>query len=203
MMMLNLKNTWLNTSLNHPNDDVIVSKDPEMIELLTQSNYEKLDWIDPIAKFNLSSFQIPETIGYHIKSLEEDYRLEEIHYALWKGFGHGDDISYDAKNLMDRKHMTSSPNFKKSYTYVAHKDHHYVSYAGIWYLKGFKTALIEPVATIPEERRKGLSKACIYRAIQEAVKDGAKDIFVGSTQKFYYDIGFIPYDEAYRFHKKT
>lgn len=200
---LDLKKQMVNYLIeHHPTDDVIVPKDPDIIKLLEHNNYEQMDWIDPIAKFTKTSVDLPKVEDYEIKSLAEDYRLDQIHYALWKGFNHGNDVSYSEANLNDREHMTSSPHFKKSYTFLAHKDNHYVSYAGIWYLKGSKTALIEPVATIPEERRKGLSKACIYHAIHKAMEEGAKDIFVGSTQKFYYDIGFIPYHEAIRFQKR-
>lgn len=187
---------------DHPKDDIIIPKDLEMIHLLEKESYEKIDWTDPIAKFNLKSFEIPETKGYEIKSLTDDYKLDQIHYALWHGFNHLEEITYTKQDLEDRRHMTSSPNFKKSLTFVAHQDGHYVSYAGIWHLNHSKTALVEPVATVPKHRRKGLSKSCIYHAIKEALKDGAVDIFVGSTQKFYYDIGFIPYYEAFRYHPK-
>jgi len=186
---------------HHKEDDLIIPHDLEMMTLLNDANYEKTDWIDSIMRFSLDDFEYPHLLDFHIKSLEEDYRLDQIHHALWKGFNHGDDIDYSIENLESRRHMTSSPHFKKKYTFVAIKDDSYVSYAGIWYLDQTKTALIEPVATVPEHRRKGLSKACIYHAIKEVRKDGAKDIFVDSTQQFYKDIGFEMYHEAYRFKK--
>ncbi|HRX44435.1 MAG TPA: GNAT family N-acetyltransferase [Acholeplasmataceae bacterium] len=186
----------------HDGDDLIIPNDPDMIEILDKYTYEITDDKDPMIKFTFSHVACPQVDGYQIKSLEEDYRLDQIHHALWKGFNHGDDINYSDENLESRRHTTSSPHFKKRYTYVATHDNQYVAYAGIWYLDGTKTALIEPVATVPEHRKKGLAKACIYHAICEAQKDGAKDIFVGSTQKFYYDIGFKDYYNAYYFRKK-
>lgn len=186
---------------NHDQSDLIIPRDHVMDELLSVANYQKTDWIDSIMKFTLTSFDFPEMNDYQIKSLEEDYRLDQIHHALWKGFNHGDDIDYSADNLEARRHMTSSPHFKKKYTYVAIKNGVYVSYAGIWYLENTKTALIEPVATVPEHRRKGLSKSCIYHCIAAAKEDGAEEIFVGSTQTFYKDIGFVMYHEAYRYSK--
>jgi GNAT superfamily N-acetyltransferase len=182
--------------------DVIIPNDKEMIELLTSSQFKKEDWIDPISVFTIDHYEIPKIEGYSFLSLDEDYRLDQIHHALWMGFNHGDDISYDDKNLEDRRHMTSSPHFQKKYTYVAIHDNQYVSYAGIWYLKGSKTALIEPVATTPKHRRKGLMKACIYHAIEAVRKDGNPMIFVGSNQEAYQKIGFEPHSEGLRF-KKT
>jgi len=181
--------------------EIIISEDEPMIDLLKAQDYEQTDWIDPVAKFKHKHIEVPKTEGYDIVSLEDDYRLENIHYALWRGFDHGDDVIYSHENLENRRHMTSSPYFKKAYTYVARFEEKYVSYAGIWYIKGTKTALIEPVATVPEHRRKGLARACIYKAIQAAYKDGAKDIFVGSNRKIYQDMGFEPYMKAIRFKK--
>lgn len=181
--------------------DVIIPSDTKLIESLQSSGYEKTDWIDPITRFSLPTFELPHLSNYYIKSLDEDYRLDQIHHALWRGFDHGDDISYDLKTLEERRHMTSSPNFKRNYTFVAIYDDAYVSYAGIWYLKGSKTALIEPVATVPEHRRKGLMKACIYHAIDAVKKDGCQDVFVGSNRDVYLNIGFKPYREAIRFRK--
>lgn len=189
--------------LMHETDyhDIIIPNDQEMIDLLAKHLFKKIDWVDPISVFTLDTFEIPKIEGYAIKSLDQDYRLDQIHHALWYGFDHGDPITYDNQSIEERRHMTSSPHFEKKYTYVAIKDQHYVSYAGIWYLKGSKTALIEPVATVPNHRKKGLMKACIYHAIEAVRKDGNPMIFVGSNQEAYKRIGFKPYSEGLRFKK--
>ena len=183
--------------------ELIIPDDLLMDEWLQQKGYAKHeDWRDPISWFSLDDFDLPLCEGYTFKSLEEDYRLDQVHHALWLGFNHGPDITYTAQEIEDRRSMTSSPHFKKRYTYVAHHEGHYVCYAGIWFIEGSKTALIEPVATVPEHRRKGLAQACIYHAIRAAKKDGAKHVFVGSHTKFYQDIGFRLYDGAYLYQKK-
>ncbi|HCZ24165.1 MAG TPA: hypothetical protein DHV05_04840 [Acholeplasmataceae bacterium] len=186
----------------HFEGDLIIPHDPFITTLLEQKGYEKMDWMDPISWFSIKDFELPKPGGYQIRSLEEDYRLEEIHHALWLGFNHGPEITYTKQELEDRKSMTSSPHFKKKYTFAAHHDTHYVAYAGIWFIEGSKTALIEPVATVPDHRRKGLAQACIYHAFNEVKKDGAEAIFVGSNTKFYQDIGFKLYDASYRYTKK-
>lgn len=186
---------------HYPNKDLIIAQDQEMIDLVI-SDYEKTDWIDPVTKFSLNNFEIPKTPGYKIVSLEEDYRLDQIHYALHRGFNHGDDVTYGEKELLERKNMTSSPHFKKRYTFVAIYDDKYVSYAGIWYKENTKTALIEPVATTPEHRRKHLARACIYSAIKAAIEDGAKHIFVGSNMNAYLNMGFKEFEYGIRFKKK-
>ena len=191
---------FIKSNLSH---DIIIPRDEDMVKLLQECGYLNHGKFDPVSKFTLKDFEVPETPGYNIVSLARDYRLDQIHHALWRGFNHGDEIDYSEENLLSRKHMTSSPNFKKNYTYVAIKDDKYQSYSGIWYIKNTKTALIEPVATVPDHRRKGLAQACIYNSIKEVLKDGAKDIFVGSTQKFYFDIDFEEYDYAYKLSKQA
>lgn len=182
---------------------IIISDDDEMRNILYTLGYQQRDdWFDPVTRFKLRDFEIPETEGYLIKSLDEDYRLDQIHYALYRGFDHGDDIEYSEKTLKEREYMTSSPNYNLRYAFVAHHEGHYVAFASVWYLKGSKTALVEPVATVPEHRRKGLARACIYKAIQEVFKDGAHDVFVGSERKVYQDMGFEPFKRAYCFKKQ-
>jgi GNAT superfamily N-acetyltransferase len=184
------------------NDDLIIPNDLEMIKLLEKKQYMQTDWIDPVTRFSIDKLDIPETPNYKIISLAEDYRLDQIHYALWRGFNHGDHVVYSEENLQNRKQITSSPNFRKQYTYVAIHENQFVSYAGIWYMKGTHSALIEPVATVPEHRQKSLARSCIYHAIMAARKDGATDIYVGSNRSVYLNMGFKPYDFAIRFKKK-
>ncbi|MGD9964594.1 MAG: GNAT family N-acetyltransferase [Candidatus Izemoplasmatales bacterium] len=188
---------------NHFSEDLVIPRDDKMISLLEEKGYSNLGKHDPVSRFKLNDFELPKTTGYIITSLVKDYQLDQIHQVLWRGFNHGDNIDYSEKSLLDRLHMTSSPNFKKEYTYVAIKDNSYKSYSGIWYLKNTKTALIEPLATVPLHRRKGLAKALVYKCIKAVKEEGAKDVFVGSTQKFYFDIGFEEFDYAYKFKKQT
>ena len=184
--------------IHYQDKDIIIPEDDEMILLLNEMDYEKTDWIDPVTRFSFSSFDMPETRGYKIVSLTEDYRLDQVHHALYLGFNHGDDITYSKKDLEERKQQTSSPHFSKHYTFVAVSHDKYVFYVGIWYMKGIKTALIEPVATVPQHRKKYLAKACIYAAIKAVKNDRAKDIFVGSNMDVYLNMGFKDFSKATR-----
>ena len=188
--------------IHYPNKDIIIPEDDEMILLLNEIDHKKTDWIDPVTRFSLTSFDIPNTPEYEIISLAEDYRLDQIHHALYLGFNHGDDITYSKKDLEERQQQTSSPHFSKHYTFVAVSHDKYVSYVGIWYMKGTKTALIEPVATVPQHRKKYLARACIYAAIKAVKNDGAKDIFVGSNMDVYLNMGFKDFSKATRYKKK-
>ncbi|MFU8793193.1 MAG: hypothetical protein ACNA7K_04130 [Acholeplasmataceae bacterium] len=129
--------------------DLFIINDLDMIDLLTKEGYEKKDWFDPVTRFERTEFDIIKHDDYAYVSLEEDYRLDQIHCVLWHGFDHMEPIMINEETLNDRRRMTSSPQFKKGYTFVAKHQDQYVAYAGIWYQKDTKTALIEPVATVP------------------------------------------------------
>ena len=67
-------------------------------------------------------------------------------------------------------------------------DSGYAAHCGVWY-DGGDTAYIEPVATVPEHRRKGLGKAVVYEAARRAKERGAKRAIVLSDNEFYFRIG--------------
>jgi predicted N-acetyltransferase YhbS len=63
----------------------------------------------------------------------------------------------------------------------------------MWYDKRSKSALVEPVATEPAYRKMGLGKAAVLEGIKRCGELGATRAIVGSSQQFYYNIGFRPY----------
>lgn len=59
----------------------------------------------------------------------------------------------------------------------------YCAHCGLWYTTG-DTAYVEPVATVPEHRKRGLAKAVVYEACSRAHALGAKRAIVLSTKHF-------------------
>lgn len=72
----------------------------------------------------------------------------------------------------------------------------YCAHCGLWYTAG-DTAYVEPVATVPEHRKRGLAKAVVYEACSRAHALGAKRAIVLSDQAFYFRIGFPLSSEVY------
>lgn len=75
-------------------------------------------------------------------------------------------------------------------------DCEYCAHCGLWYTAG-DTAYVEPVATVPEHRKRGLAKAVVYEACSRAHALGAKRAIVLSDQAFYSRIGFTHSSEVY------
>ena len=60
----------------------------------------------------------------------------------------------------------------------------------------YPTAYIEPVATVPEHRGKGIGQAVVYEAVNRAKERGAKRAIVLSDQDFYKRLGMIKSSEV-------
>ena len=140
------------------------------------------------------SYALPD--GFKITSMADTFDLYKYGQVLWKGFNHeingegafspDDDrngiAGFDRPNVnLNLKIAVVAPNGD------------FVSYCGMWQDKASKSALVEPVATDPAYRRMGLGRAAVLEAVRRCGQLGAKRAFVGSSQQFYYSIGFRPY----------
>jgi len=136
-------------------------------------------------------YQLPD--GFTITSLADDYDLHKYNAVLWRGFNHGDNPPVDKEHIEGRRISLSSPNQDMNLKIaVVSPQGSFVSYCGMWYDKKTDYALVEPVATDPEYRKMGLGKAAVLEGVKRCGKLGAKRAFVGSSQQFYYRIGFRP-----------
>ena len=123
------------------------------------------------------------------QSLAEENDQRKINQCLWRGFNHEGEISEEAAAAPAV--AQSAPNFRKDHTIVAVDAHgDYASYAGIWHVPENGLAYVEPVATDPLFRRKGLARACVLESLRRVQAEGATVAWVGSDQEFYSAIGF-------------
>lgn len=141
---------------------------------------------------NATRYALPE--GFRVTSLADEYDLHKYNRVLWKGFNHGDTPPEDDSSIEDKRISLSGPhsdlNLKIA---VAASNGEFVSYCGMWYEKGADDALVEPVATDPAYRKLGLGRAAVLEGVRRCGQLGAKRAFVGSSQQFYYNIGFAPH----------
>lgn len=131
----------------------------------------------------------PAPEGYRLATLFEDNDLSKISRVLWRGFGHpGEPPESDT---FGRLRMQRTPGFRRDLTVVAvAPDGMYASYAGVWLVPENQVAYVEPVATDPDHRRRGLGRATVTTALQRAGRAGARVAWVGSDQEFYRSLGF-------------
>ncbi len=139
------------------------------------------------------TYTLPQ--GFKVVSLAEEYDLSKYHQVLWKGFNHeGEPEEPVEVQLEGRKSELSGPhsNLNLKIATMA-PDGSFVAFCGMWYEPGTDYALVEPVATVPAYRRMGMGKAAVLEGVKRCRELGAKKAFVGSSQQFYYSIGFRPY----------
>ena len=171
------------------------SKDTILAEVLRQRQFERKRRDNTVLQLDLSGaleYRIPD--GYAINP--EKFTMDSWQYQLviHKGFDNeGIPEPWGEEVLMREVHSPIRTFSIHGAEYCAH--------CGLWYTEG-DTAYVEPVATVPGHRKKGLAKAAIYEACNRARKLGAKRATVLSDQEFYYRIGFECSSEVYCWEKE-
>lgn len=158
--------------------------------------------IDDAFQVNKSLVLLPE--GFRITSMAETYDLKKYNRVLWRGFNH-EGVPPEADDMLQGRELEQSgphADMKLKIAVVA-PNGDFVSYCGMWYLPGTDYALVEPVATDPDYRRLGLGRAAVLEGVSRCGQMGARMAFVGSSQQFYYSIGFRPYSTDTWWRRKT
>ncbi len=203
-----LKRDMLIHAENHMSKDgqlfvTIDDHDPLFQQMAAESGFvatpnKEFDAIFVIDQTSLD-YTLPE--GFQIQAMSESLDLEKYGKVLWKGFDHerngeGPFIYNDTRQLAFENEMIR-PNVDLSLKIAVTNPHgDYVAYCGMWYDPQAGFAVVEPVATDPDYRKLGLGKAAVLEGIFRCKQRGATLAFVGSSQQFYYNIGFRPYATA-------
>ena len=141
------------------------------------------------------SYLLPD--GYRIVSLADDGDLDRLNRVLHRGFNNPGEVPTTAEAIDLRRTSVSGPHLTRdlNITIVA-PDGNYAAYCGIWYDPSTDYALVEPVCTDPDYRRRGCGRAAVLEATRRCAELGAKVAYVGSDQAFYYAIGFTPHSSG-------
>lgn len=151
---------------------------------------------DSVISIDLSqiSYSLPD--GFSITSMAETYDINKYGQVLWKGFDHevNGEGAFSPDDERNGKASFERPNVNLDLKIaVVAPNGDFVSYCGMWHDPASQNALVEPVATDPAYRKMGLGRAAVLEAVRRCGQLGAKRAFVGSSQQFYYSIGFRPY----------
>ncbi|MCK4973000.1 MAG: GNAT family N-acetyltransferase, partial [Candidatus Heimdallarchaeota archaeon] len=129
-----------------------------------------------------------------IQSMADSNDIEKRTLTFAKAFGnYGTEDQVQPHSYIE---LQKCPDYRKDLdVYVIAPDRELVSFCLIWFDEKNKIAILEPVGTNPDHRKKGLAKIVVYEAINRVKKEGAEKIYVGDGQQFYLSIGF---KHAYR-----
>jgi GNAT superfamily N-acetyltransferase len=141
-------------------------------------------------------YTLPE--GFNIISMNDRLDLYQYGRVLWKGFNHeidgeGEFVFTEEKRVAYENEM-ARPNVDLDLKIaIVNPEGDFVCYCGMWYDPKAGFAVVEPLATDPAYRKLGLAKAAVLEGIRRCKMRGATVAFVGSSQQFYYNIGFRPH----------
>jgi predicted N-acetyltransferase YhbS len=135
----------------------------------------------------LPEYTLPE--GFRLQSMADDNGLERRRKAFGLGFNHLE--PKDWPSLLSNQELQKAPDYRRELDlYVVAPNGEFASFCIAWWDERNRIAMLEPVGTVSEHRRKGLARAVVLEAIQRVASLGAERVFVGSDQVFYQSLGF-------------
>ncbi len=166
--------------------------DTVLCRLLANAGFEN-QHLQSVLEIDLScnlSFQLPQ--GYYLNAPDSKIDTWQWRLVIYRGFDHEGILQEPGEEVAKAGKHFEIPEYIKVF---ASKDGEYIAHCGVWY-NGGNTAYIEPVATVPEHRGKGLGRAVVYEAVNRAKERGAKRAIVLSDQDFYKRLGMIKSSEV-------
>lgn len=174
------------------------TKDAVLCQMLQERGFEKNHRSSCILSLDLSNpleYSMPDMYTMSQQGFVADPWQYQL--VIHKGF---DNEGIPEKWKDDL--LNHIPHANKDLKTFAIANTEYCAHCGLWYTTG-DTAYVEPVATVPEHRKKGLAKAVVYEACTRANALGAKRAIVISDQEFYFRIGFTLSSEVYDWERKN
>lgn len=142
--------------------------------------------------------------GYTLTNFAEGVDLHRFNRCLHRGFDHPEPVPTDDETLYWRGRSCSAPSLiPELNTVVVAPDGEYAAYCGIFFDPTTDYLLVEPVCTAPAHRRRGCGRAAVAEAVTRAAALGARLAYVGSSQQFYYDLGFVPFHRSQWWHRQV
>jgi predicted N-acetyltransferase YhbS len=129
--------------------------------------------------------------GFHLTSLADECDWARVHRVLWRGFNHDGEPPAAEGELESRRKMFDTPTARRDLKIVVTSPAgDFVSFCGMFYVPAHQYAYVEPVATDPAYRRRGLGQAAVLEGLRRCGALGAAVAYVGSDQEFYRALGF-------------
>lgn len=181
----------------------VSSEDQSLISVMKSCAYSQSEGEEIELRIDLFdqdfSYEIPN--GFHINSMDHNFNVHHYGEVLWKGFNH--EVKGEGPFLWNEEiKLTYLRDFERlnidrSLKLMALDEAgNFVSFVGFFADQNSDTALLEPLATDPLYRRRGLAKAIVYEGLRRLKARGYRYVIVGSNQAFYHAIGFKPYHQS-------
>jgi mycothiol synthase len=153
-------------------------------ELAVRHGYREAGWPEYQWRRDLDTAipEVPIPAEYTIRSLGDGLELLERCYASGLGFHEGD-IKIAVENRDDPswyRNIQTAPLYRRDLDLVAiAPDAAIAAFCTIWFDDVTRSALFDPVATVPTYQRRGLGKALMTEGLRRLQRIGATRAFVG------------------------
>ncbi len=166
-----------------------------LINLVRNNGYHKIyEHTDMIYDFEKNvPLDYPLPSGFHFVD-NNKFSLEKQLICLWKGFDHEEkEGTWTNDHIDDGYILLTAPHCTPQYPVIIENDlsGEYVCYAGMWWTPQNHLAYMEPLATVPEYRHKGLASAALSELYRRMKPLGATHM-TGGANPFYAKIGYQP-----------
>jgi GNAT superfamily N-acetyltransferase len=158
--------------------------DPLRPALLAERGYERRPWVDHKWRGDLTrALPEPEVApGYAVRALGDGLELLERCYASGLGFHEGD-TAVALANRADPswyRNIQNAPLYRRDLDLVAvAPDGAIAAFCTLWFDDVTRSVYVEPVATVPAHRRRGLARALLFEGLRRAQRLGATLATVG------------------------
>ncbi|HNT74576.1 MAG TPA: GNAT family N-acetyltransferase [Anaerolineae bacterium] len=150
----------------------------------------------------------PPPLGYTVRALGDGLELLERCYASGLAF-HPDEPAIAIENRDDvswYRNIQNAPLYRRDLDLVAvAPDGAVAAFCTAWFDDVTRTAVFEPVGTVPAHQRRGLGKAVLCEAFRRLKRLGAVMAYVHSYEApahaLYASVGFTDYDLVEPFFK--
>ena len=125
---------------------------------------------------------VPVAPGYTVRSLGEADELPSRSWASWRAF-HPDEPDEHYEGWEWYHNIQKMPLYRRDLDLVAvAPTGEIASFCTIWYDDATRSALFDPVGTMPEHQRRGLAKAVLTEGLRRLKRMGATRVFVGGYE---------------------
>ena len=165
--------------------------DPGLEAILADRGFAPTRFHESMAMLSLHD-AVPDPVvppGYRLTTLVEDDDPIKVNRVLWRGFDHPGPPPDE--EVPGRIRAQQTPHFRKDLNVVVvDEGDDFVAYAGMWLDRVNRVAYVEPVATDPDHRRRGLATAAVTEGLRRVRAEGAIVAWVGSSHPLYTALGF-------------
>ena len=160
------------------------SQDNLRLAILKGRGYAKGRWTQNQWRRDLDG-PIPEvsnTPGYTVRSLGDVGELPSRSWASWRGF-HPKEPDGKYQGWEWYLNIQRCPLYRRDLDMVAATGEVIAACATFWYDDFNRTAMIEPVVTMPEHQRRGLARAILTEGLRRLQRMGALRVFVSGYEE--------------------